>query len=114
MTDRLFSSLLLLFLFLICIVIFDSSTGDSSTLNWDNIANITGMTDITNVEYNSNDDTLIITTKNSYYIWGIENQTLIFFKHVPSLGGFIDSDWNDDLELVAWVHEGSVYPTWDF
>jgi len=105
---RLISIMGLIFLLLIIGSIDYSLAEDDMNPTWMNSSNITGVTNIREMEPNTLDETIFITSGGTISVWGIHNESLIRTLHPDTLGGLRDMEWNDDLQLMAWVHDGSM------
>jgi hypothetical protein len=81
---------------------------DDVNPTWLNSSNITGENNIRKIEPNTLDETVFITSGGTISQWGIHNETLIREIYPDSLGGLRDMEWNDDYQLMAWVHDGSM------
>ncbi len=102
--------IILVLFILSSIVLFPAAPIDGATVTpsgeWVPVANITNMESVLNVDANSRDDTLVVSYRMGITLYGMENHTIVGSANPITDGGYTDSDWNDRMGWIAWVHSG--------
>jgi hypothetical protein len=85
----------------------DVMADENQDVHWDNISNITEVNEITAIEMNSVDETLLIRRSLEILEYGILNSTHTSSIWPSESDFFYDMDWNDYNQKLAYAHSGS-------